>query len=41
MLMLVCGLLLFIATHAVRVFADGWRARVIARIGPNAWKGGV
>lgn len=41
MLMLVCGLLLFLVTHSVRIFADDWRGRVIARVGPNAWKGMV
>jgi len=41
MLMLVCGLLLFFATHALRIFADGWRSQMIGRVGANAWKGMV
>lgn len=36
---LLAGLLLFLGTHSVRMVADGWRSRVIARIGPLAWKG--
>lgn len=36
---LIAGLMLFLAAHSVRIVAEGWRAAVIARIGPNAWKG--
>lgn len=39
MTLLVLGLLLFLGAHSVRVFADGWRTRQIARIGEMAWKG--
>jgi len=36
---LIAGLIIFLATHSVRIFADGWRSRTIARIGANPWKG--
>lgn len=39
MFMLIAGLLLFFATHAVRLYADGWRSQVIARQGELRWKG--
>jgi len=39
MLVLVLGLVLFLGPHSVRVFADGWRSQMIARLGENAWKG--
>jgi uncharacterized membrane protein len=35
---LILGLLIFLGSHSVRVFADGWRTALIARIGDNAWK---
>jgi len=37
---LVLGLLLFLGAHSVRIVADGWRTRTIARLGEGAWKGG-
>jgi uncharacterized membrane protein len=39
MTMLVLGLLIFLGAHSVRIFADEWRARQIAQLGPHAWKG--
>jgi uncharacterized membrane protein len=36
---LVLGLLIFLGAHSVRIFADGWRSRQIARMGENRWKG--
>lgn len=36
--LLVVGLLLFLGAHSMRIVADGWRARVIARIGVPAWR---
>ncbi len=36
---LILGLTLFLATHSIRIFADGWRTRTIARVGQNPWKG--
>ncbi|OYU98694.1 MAG: protein NrnU, partial [Burkholderiales bacterium PBB5] len=37
---LVLGLALFLGAHSVRIVADGWRTRTIARLGAGAWKGG-
>ena len=39
MLVLILGLLVFLGSHLVRVAADGWRSRMIARIGEGPWKG--
>jgi uncharacterized membrane protein len=39
MLWLVLGLVLFLGSHSVRIFADGWRQQTIARLGEQAWKG--
>jgi uncharacterized membrane protein len=36
---LILGLLIFLGTHSVRIFADAWRARQIARLGEGKWKG--
>ena len=36
---LVLGLVLFIGVHMVRIVADDWRTRTIARIGAQPWKG--
>ncbi|THF66440.1 NnrU family protein [Pseudothauera nasutitermitis] len=33
MTLLILGLALFLAVHSVRLFADGWRTRQIARVG--------
>lgn len=35
----VLGLLLFLGVHSTRVFADGWRSRVIAERGEQPYKG--
>lgn len=35
---LVAGLIIFFATHSLRLFADGWRSATIARIGERRWK---
>jgi uncharacterized membrane protein len=40
MLTLVVGLVLFLGAHSVRVFAEGWRTAMLARVGERAWKGG-
>jgi len=37
---LIGGLVLFLITHSVRIVAEGWRTRMIARIGLLPWKGG-
>jgi uncharacterized membrane protein len=39
MTMLVLGLVLFLGTHSVRIFADDWRGRRVAAMGANGWKG--
>lgn len=39
MTLLIAGLLLFLGAHSTRVFADGWRAQMIGRIGEKPWKG--
>ena len=38
MLKLVTGLVIFFATHSIRMFAPGWRDRMIARLGAGPWK---
>lgn len=37
---LVLGLLLFLGVHSLRIVADGWRGRTVARLGEPAWKAG-
>jgi uncharacterized membrane protein len=39
MTLLIAGLLLFLGAHSVRILAEGWRARIRARIGENPYKG--
>ena len=39
MIVLILGLLLFLGVHSVRIFADAWRSRQIARLGERKWKG--
>lgn len=39
MILLLIGLALFLGSHSVRIFADHWRAKVIATRGENAYKG--
>lgn len=39
MIYLILGLILFLGVHSVRIVADGWRTRTIARVGPHPWKG--
>lgn len=39
MIVLIVGLLLFMGAHSVRVLADPWRTRMIARIAEGPWKG--
>jgi len=38
MMILIAGLLLFLGAHSVSIFADGWRNRMVARIGEQAWQ---
>lgn len=39
MTILLLGLLVFLGIHSTRVVADGWRSRMIARLGEVGWKG--
>jgi uncharacterized membrane protein len=39
MTILILGLLIFLGAHSVRIFADGWRTRQLARLGEGKWKG--
>jgi uncharacterized membrane protein len=39
MLKLVAGLLIFLGVHSIRIFAPGWRDRMITRLGAGPWKG--
>lgn len=39
MIYLIAGLILFLGVHSVRIYAEPWRTRTIARIGANPWKG--
>ena len=39
MTLMLVGLVLFLGVHSVRIFADDWRTRRIAAMGPGAWKG--
>ncbi len=39
MTLLVLGLVIFLGVHSVRIFAEGWRTTMVARLGPNGWKG--
>lgn len=41
MTLLIVGLILFLAAHSTRVFADGWRSEMVARLGEKPWKGVV
>jgi uncharacterized membrane protein len=36
---LIAGLVLFLGVHSTRIFADGWRTAMIARLGELRWKG--
>ncbi|MGH8157678.1 MAG: NnrU family protein [Rhodanobacter sp.] len=39
MSVLILGLLIFLGMHSLRVFANDWRNRQIARLGEKRWKG--
>ena len=39
MTLLIAGLILFIAAHSTRIFADGWRSAMLERLGEKPWKG--
>jgi uncharacterized membrane protein len=36
---LLLGLIIFLATHSLRIFADDWRTKQIERLGEKRWKG--
>ena len=36
---LILGLVLFLGVHSTRIFADGWRSSMVAKMGPMPWKG--
>jgi uncharacterized membrane protein len=38
MAILIAGLVLFLGVHSTRIFAEGWRAAMIRRLGPGRWK---
>ena len=38
MAILIAGLVIFLGMHSIRIFADGWRTRMIARMGEKPWK---
>ena len=39
MAVLLLGLVLFLGVHSTRIVADGWRTRMLARLGERGWKG--
>src|SRR5471030_1697035 len=39
MTLLILGLILFLGLHSIRIFTDGWRTAMRARVGVAAWKG--
>ena len=36
---LILGLVLFLGVHSVRIVAEGWRTRTLARLGEGTYKG--
>src|SRR6476620_5290529 len=39
MAVLLLGLVLFLGAHSTRIVADGWRTRMLGRMGEKGWKG--
>lgn len=39
MTLLIIGLVIFLGVHSTRIFAEGWRTQMVARLGANGWKG--
>ena len=39
MTVMILGLLIFLGVHSLRIFADDWRSRQLARLGEMRWKG--
>lgn len=38
MLTLIAGLIVFLGAHSVRIFADDWRTRQLAKLGEKPWR---
>ncbi|WP_249975873.1 NnrU family protein [Vreelandella olivaria] len=38
MAVMILGLLIFLGSHSVRIFAENWRQQQIAKLGQNTWK---
>ena len=38
MIYLLAGLIVFLGAHSIHIFASGWRAAQIERLGPRRWK---
>lgn len=38
MTIMIIGLLIFLGSHSVRIFAEDWRQRQIVKHGENTWK---
>jgi uncharacterized membrane protein len=38
MTLLIVGLIVFLGAHSVRIFAEDWRTRQLARVGERKWK---
>lgn len=38
MAMLILGLAIFLGAHSLRMYAEGWRTRMLARLGARGWK---
>ena len=39
MAVLLLGLVLFLGVHSTRIVAEGWRSRMLGRLGEKGWKG--
>ena len=39
MAVLILGLIIFLGAHSMRIFANDWRRRQVARLGEGPWKG--
>jgi uncharacterized membrane protein len=39
MTLLILGLVIFLGVHSIRIFANDWRRRQVARLGEGPWKG--
>jgi len=39
MTIMIIGLVLFLGTHGIRIYADGWRSALIAKRGEATWQG--